>query len=45
MTQTATYTEQQSRITSMDLDNVQRHRYDVESGRSAVFSYATTTDA
>ena len=31
------------RITSMDLDNVQRHRYDVESGRSAVFSSATTT--
>ena len=29
-----------ARITSMDLDNVQRHRYDVESGRSAVFSSA-----
>ncbi len=32
-----------ARITSMDLDVVQRHRYDVESGRSAVFSSATTT--
>ena len=31
------------RITSMDLETVQRHRYDVESGRSAVFSSATTT--
>ena len=30
------------RLTSMDLDNVQRHRYDVESGRSAIFSSATT---
>ena len=30
-----------ARITSMDLDNVQRHRYDVESGRSAIFSSAT----
>ena len=30
------------RITSMDLDKVQRHRYDVESGRSAIFSSATT---
>ncbi len=32
-----------ARITSMDLDKVQRHRYDVESGRSAVFTSATTT--
>ena len=31
------------RITSMDLEKVQRHRYDVESGRSAIFSSATTT--
>ena len=30
------------RITSMDLDTVQRHRYDVESGRSAVFSASMT---
>lgn len=30
------------RITSMDLDTVQRHRYDVESGRSAIFSAAMT---
>lgn len=32
------------RITSMDLNDVQRHRYDVESGRSAVFSSATTVN-
>lgn len=30
------------RITSMDLGGVQRHRYDVESGRSATFASATT---
>ena len=33
-----------ARITSMDLDNVQRRRYDVASGRSAVFSSATTME-
>ena len=33
-----------ARITSMDLDKVQRHRYDVESGRSAIFAAAWTPD-
>ena len=32
------------RVTSMDLETIQRHRYDVESGRSAVFSSATTVN-